>query len=135
MTTSTRERIAILAAAMRAYDRAHAEVVCSVCGASWDREEGTDCRWCTEALGRLRDNERKALLWPDWLHIVRHPGYLACSDVDRKIWAQTRGVANVEGAASFWAEHLRRGVEAGLITRHEAEGALRRAGKVVEAAA
>jgi hypothetical protein len=118
--------LALLAAAMRAYDATVER--CARCGATWTIDEGSECRWCAEGDARLLGDQRQALLWPDWA-TKRDDRYYRISPEDQEVWDATRGIPRGEkadGARRFYGERLRRAVDAGLITMREADDALRR---------
>jgi hypothetical protein len=113
-----------LAAAIRAYDATVEH--CAICGATWTVAEGAECRWCAEGARRLLEDQRQALLHPEWAQ-QRDARYYQLSPEDQKLWDHTRGIPRRgDGAITFYGERLRRGVDCGLITMHEASQALRR---------
>lgn len=104
---TTLERIALLAAAIRAYDRVHAITVCDTCGATWETIDGDGtCNWCATA----DTNQRR---WQ--AELTLHPP----DDIDPDNPAD-------DGALTGWAERLHRAVQTGLVTEHQAETAIRR---------
>lgn len=114
----------LLVAALKAFDRAHERQTCTACGATWD-DDATTCRWCEAANRRLVDDERRAILWPAWAE-GHGPRYDELDELDRQVWDQTRGVPAGTGQVKFWAGRLRRALDAGIVTMHEADAALRR---------
>jgi hypothetical protein len=114
----------LLAAAIKAYDATVEH--CAMCGATWTVDEMAECRWCADAHRRLLEDQRQALLHPEWAQ-QRDARYYQLSPEDQKLWDQTRGIPRRgDGAITFHGERLRRGVECGLITMHEASQALKR---------
>lgn len=108
---STLERIAFLAAAMRAHDAAFALEECDACGATYDPIVfGWDCKWCAES-------ERRQLRWQR--EMLLEPAFLG-DDYDELVH---------DGPLRFYAEHVKRSIEAGLITMREADHAFRRVGR------
>lgn len=116
----------LLVAAMHAYDAAFALMTCDDCGAQWDRDEGETCRWCAEAAERQIEWQRRMLLYPAFAAVDHGPRYDELNEPDRRVWDATRGLTPGGGSATFWAGQLRRAVEVGLVTMHEADLALRR---------
>lgn len=105
------------------------ERVCAVCSASWvgHERDGDWCAWCEASDARQRALERRLLLDPPWLRTsAGDPRYDALSDLDRAVWDRTRGQSRGTDSVVAWAARLRRAVEAELITRNEAERAMRR---------
>ncbi len=103
---TTLQRIALLAAAIRAYDRVHELVVCDTCGASWHTIDGDGtCNWCTTAEANQRRWQAELTLTP--------PNTDPDNPAD-------------DGALTAWAERLHRAVQTGLITNQQAETAIRR---------
>lgn len=107
--TPTRDRIALLAAAMRAYDRVFGLdvelVCCGECGATWHGYAEDECDWCAAAEERQRRWQAEMVL--------------TAPDVDPEDIA-------FDGATRGWADRLAVAVEAELITREQAERAWRR---------
>lgn len=117
-------RLDLLAAAIKAYDATYE--CCAMCGATWTHDEMDECRWCAEGNARLLEDQRHALLWPDWAQ-PRDGRYYQMSPADQKIWDATRGIPRRgDGAITFYGERLRRAVDCGLITMRQADEALRR---------
>ena len=106
------------------------ERVCRVCGADWvghQRDGDEWCGWCEDSLIRRAAAERAELLDPSWLRSdAGNPRYEALDDTDRAIWDRTRGQSRGADSLAAWAGRLRRAVDGGLITRHEAERAMRK---------
>ena len=100
---TTLQHIALLAAAMRAYDRVHTVTVCDTCGATWETVDGDTCNWCTTAL----DNQRR---WQAELTLTPPDN----TDPDDQRY---------DGIMQAWADRLETAVEAEIITAHQAERA------------
>lgn len=123
MTTAAPPRptlhvVALLAAAMRAYDRAHAVIACDACGASWtsaeaaswDVTEGATCRWCTT---RAKANAEFILKPP------APRGYGYATDEDLAALGYDRDADRQQDLAR-WAQDMEMAVGAGIITEQEA---------------
>lgn len=79
---------------------------CETCGATWERDEGPECRWCRQA----EENQRR---WQ--AELVLEPPNVDPDDI------------TYDGVMTGWAERLAVAVEAGLIDRRKAEAAWKRA--------
>lgn len=101
------------------------DLECTVCKAGWVGKEG-DCAWCAAELERLRADQRRMLLWPDWLAVDHGPRYDELSAVDKAVWDRTRGQVPGHDSIPAWVERLARAVKADLITEDEARGAIER---------
>jgi hypothetical protein len=113
-------------AAMSAHDAVVAHLsTCQWCGATWDLDEGYGCRWCAEALERMREDQRRRLLWPDWAESPSER-YDELSAVDRAVWDRTRGIHRGEGSVDAHCKHLLDAEAAGIVTTDEARAALDR---------
>jgi hypothetical protein len=116
----------LIFAAMAAHDVVCTHLTtCQWCGATWEFDEGYECRWCAEALERMRDDQRQRLLWPDW---AADPGdrYDELSAVDKAVWDRTRGIIRGEGSVAVWTQRLMAAADAGIVTRSDATAALDR---------
>lgn len=78
---------------------------CDVCGATWVGADGDPCTWCADALNRQAKWQAELLLQPP--------------DID----PDDRNHDNVMLA---WAQRLKRGVEAELVTQMQASNAWER---------
>ena len=94
-------------------------VTCLVCGASWEGSEGDDCYWCDRAYEQKRQSERDRLLFPEWMNWGDR--FYACSDIDRIVWAQTRGFNG--DYRGNWENAVCDGLERGIITGAESDAA------------
>ena len=92
------------------------QLACSVCQATWSGRNGDPCPWCVAAAERQRLEQRRLLLYPDWLH-EDGPRYDDLSDVDTAVWDRTRCQVRGAGSIEAWAERLARSVQSELITR------------------
>jgi len=102
---------------------------CATCRAEWEglEADGEWCPWCEAREAHQRALERSLLLDPPWLRTdVGNPRYDALDDVDKQVWDRTRGQLHGTDSILVWAARLRRAVDSGLITNHEAERAIRR---------
>lgn len=99
--------------------------VCRDCGGSWCGEPEGACPWCVDADERQRLEQRRRLLFPDFLH-EESPRYDDLGELDRAAWDRTRGIERGEGSRRAWGERLARAVESGLITDTEARAAIER---------
>ena len=100
------------------------------CGAGWVGLPDDECGWCYEAHLRQLEEQRRRLLWPEWM-IKPGPRYDELSEVDQAVWDRTRGQTRDAGSIEAWAERLARAVRSGLITAAEAETALTRGERYV----
>ncbi len=83
------------------------DLCCSSCSATWVGALFEPCSWCERHLVRQREHQADLLLTP------------LLPDVDD---------ARYTTAVKAWAERLARGVEAGIVTEHEARRVLHRRG-------
>lgn len=118
MTTAAPPRptlhvVALLAAAMRAYDRAHAVIACDACGASWDVTEGAACRWCA---AWAKANAEFILKAP----APRGYGYATNDDLATLGYDRD---ADRQRDLARWAQDMEIAVEAGIITEEKARTA------------
>ena len=103
--------------------------VCATCSAEWEglERDGDWCPWCEAREADQRAAERALLLDPPWLRSSAGDArYDALDEVDRAVWDRTRGQLRGSDSIVVWAARLRRAVDSGLITNHEAERAIRR---------
>jgi hypothetical protein len=71
--------------------------------------------------------ERRELLDPPHLRSdAGNPRYDALSDVQKAVWDRTRGQTRGTDSVAWWVARLERAVDVGLITRDEAEQAMRK---------
>lgn len=82
----------------------HADLCCTVCGATWVGVVGEPCMFCEARLTATRDHQRELLLRPP--------------DVRRE-------ARNYEAVMRAWLDRLTTGYECGLIERNEALNAYR----------
>lgn len=106
MAAVNRNPLYLLTAAIHAYDAVHRLNRCVTCGASWERHEGDECRWCAEALENMRRWQAETVLQPP--------------DIDRDD-------ITYDDVMRGWAERLANAVTAELIPRTKAEAAWKRA--------
>lgn len=85
----------------------YVDVECSACGATWIGPLFEACPWCADALERMRQRQAVLLLNAE----LPDP-----ADV------------RYDGAVKAWGERLARGVDAGLISEHEARQVLHHRG-------
>lgn len=114
---TTLEKLALLAAAIRAYDQTHRLRTCDTCGAAWDPTEDADCRWC--AARRQADID----------HLLTPPepsgrGYATATDLRR---LGINPTVEYDAQLRAWVDDLRAAVDTGLITRRQKNDAIRRA--------
>jgi hypothetical protein len=83
------------------------ELDCSACGYGWVGLAGQECNACAVTRERLAKWQAEKLLRPE---------------------LPDRDSPRFDGAFEAWAERLARGVDAGLVTAHDATKALRRRG-------
>ena len=103
--------------------------VCATCRAEWEglERDGDWCPWCEAREAHQRAVERRLLLDPPWLRSSAGDArYDALDDDSRAVWDRTRGQIRGSDSVVVWAARLRRAVDSGLITNHEAERAIRR---------
>jgi hypothetical protein len=98
------------------------DLACDACGATWVGEPDGVCPWCVDAAERQQLEQRRVLLFPDWLYDRDHPRYDDLDEVDRRVWDRTRGTPPLRP----WDERLARAVQSEIITRVEADAALTR---------
>jgi hypothetical protein len=104
-------------------------VACDVCEATWVGRPGDACSWCQRAEERQREDQRRLLLDPPWLHSdCGNVRYDELSAVDRAVWDRTRGQTRGADSIKAWHGRLVRGVESRLISEHEARTAWHRRG-------
>jgi len=96
------------------------------CGAGWVGLPDDGCPWCAAAFERAVAEQRRALLWPDWL-AEQGPTYDKLSPADRAVWDATRRIRRGEASVRAWARRLGEAVSAGIVTDVEAEAAIDRA--------
>ena len=111
---------------------------CSKCAAPADKLIGAYayCWGCAEALlepirlrlesiDRARELRRENLLHPAWLRSdAGLPRYDSLSDLDKRVWNQTRGQTSEPQSVMAWAMALFEAVRDELLTTDEAERAL-----------
>ncbi len=100
---------------------------CGVCDATWTGLYTDDpewCWWCERRDQRIRDDQRRILLWPE--QPERGPRYDQLDDIGKAVWDRTRGQTTGHGSIVAWTGRLARAVETELITEHEARAAIRR---------
>jgi hypothetical protein len=103
------------------------ERVCTECDASWVGLADDGCGWCERALERQRADQRLLLLDPPHLRTsVGDPRYDQLCEDSKLVWDVTRGQRRGTDSVLAWTQRLARAVEAELITRREAEQAMRR---------
>ena len=103
--------------------------VCATCRAEWEglERDGDWCPWCQARDADQRAAERRLLLDPPWLRTsAGQARYDALDDDSRAVWDRTRGQIRGSDSVVVWAARLRRAVDTELITRDEANRALRR---------
>lgn len=103
---------------------------CRDCGAGWVGAPDDPCAWCAQAAERQLLEERKLLLDPPWLRTSAGDlRYEELSEIDRAIWDRTRGQSRGTDSVEQWVRRLGRAVQADLITKAEADGAIDRLGR------
>jgi hypothetical protein len=106
------------------YGAGWAELRCVACSAEWVGVLFDPCPWCQHSSDLLLEQQRRLLLYPDWLESVRQgPRYDDLDDVGRAIWDATRGQPRGHGSLAAWLVRLARAVDVGLITQPEADAA------------
>lgn len=88
------------------YGPGHFDLACQLCGATWAGIPGDPCWWCERAAEIQIDHQIDLLLAAP-----------ECDPAD----------VRYEGCMEAWVQRLRVGIEAGLITRQQAETAYTRA--------
>jgi hypothetical protein len=96
------------------------------CGAGWIGLADDPCWWCAQAERRQLEDQRRRLLWPDWM-ADQGARYDDLSPVDKAVWDRTRGITRGEDSVKAWTGRLLDSVAAGIITDAEARAALDRA--------
>jgi hypothetical protein len=107
-----------------------ARQTCPDCGASWTGDYQT-CDWCEDAKRRQLEDQRQAILHPEWMvaqawTVPLGPNPHELSELDRRIWRETRGIPVDDGPMKSWVQRLKRAVASGLVTMHESDLALMR---------
>src|SRR5262245_33043602 len=92
---------------------------CTGCRGSWVGWPDATCEWCDARDARMRDDERKALLFPSWA-ARNGPRYDDLSDADKAVWRQTRGQHDDADSIIRWMHNLTVAVEDGVISEDEA---------------
>lgn len=99
--------------------------VCPNCGASWyGTDDGYECEWCERKCLAIREGQRRALLFPDWLGWDDR--YWRLSEIDKRVWENTRGIRG--DFVAQWQTKLFRAI-GDLVTETEASQALSRNAK------
>ena len=82
---------------------------CSACRATWCGEDGDPCEWCERTLQRLQADQRRMLLWPDWLsNDEGNPRFDELTEIDEAVWDRTRGQTRGTDSIQAWAGRLAR---------------------------
>jgi hypothetical protein len=102
----------------------HVERACQ-CGATWIGGADDPCWWCAQAERRQLDDQRRRLLWPEWM-ASQGPRYDELAPVDRAVWDRTRGILRGADSVKAWTHRLIDAVDAGIVTEAEARAALNR---------
>jgi len=76
------------------------------------------CLWCWKRDQINLQMYREKLLQPEWMH-NQGPKYQQLSDVDKRIWNQTRGIKPVADIEQEWVNQLHAAEQAGHITSEE----------------
>ena len=101
--------------------------VCDACKAGWVGAADDPCQWCIDRDLDLVADERRLLLDPPWLRSdAGSSRYDQLTEVDKMVWDRTRGQSRGADSVLTWVARLRRAVDTGLVTRREAEKAIRR---------
>ena len=74
----------------------------------------------------MQEDERKALLWPEWASNGYGPWFDALDEVNQAIWRQTRGQDATPAIMMTWVQKLGDAVERGDITDVQARAAVKR---------
>lgn len=82
-------------------------------GYQWEQ-----CSWCWKRDQVALQMHREALLQPAWLY-DQGPKYQQLSDVDKRIWNQTRGIKAVADVEQDWLNTLHESEQSGHITAVE----------------
>lgn len=98
---------------------------CNLCGAGWWGRPMARCHWCTSAVETMLEDQRRRLLHPDWAE-DQGDRYDELSPADRLVWDRTRSISRGSGSVEAWTKRLLEAVDAGIVTRDEADAALRR---------
>lgn len=93
-------------------------IECSECGAAWEGIEG-NCYWCDKRYEYKRDAQRTRLLFPEWMNWGDR--FRDCSEINRTIWAQTRGFTG--DYRGKWEDALFDAIENRVVTDVEADAA------------
>src|SRR4030095_15244710 len=88
------------------------------CGATWMGYRWEACNWCVKRDLINLQVYRQKLLQPEWMH-NQGPKYQQLSDVDKRIWNETRGIKPVADVEKDWMNHLNEAEQAGHITADE----------------
>jgi hypothetical protein len=100
---------------------------CTKCKASWvGYPDEQECDWCIRRAERMQEDERKALLWPEWASNGYGQWFDALDDVNKAIWRQTRGQDATPQMMMTWVQKLGDAVERGDITDVQARAAVKR---------
>jgi hypothetical protein len=101
------------------------DLQCTLCGATWVGPLLDPCSWCAERAARDLSDIRHELLYPEWA-VPQGERYEALSELDKRVWDQTRGIRRGVAVEHAWARALRQAIEAGIITVAEADDAINR---------
>lgn len=93
-----------------------------MCNASWVGPIDDYCEWCHSRFVNDVDSKRNRLLFPEWLSWGDR--YWACIEIDRTVWANTRGfIGDFESA---WVDRLSNAFDNQLVTEDEVRQAIER---------
>ena len=118
--------VAVVGAAGPAHPPEMRLLHCQECGATWVGYPSDECDWCIRRAKRMEEDERKALLWPEWASNGFGAWYDQLDEVNQAIWRQTRGQDATPEMMLTWVAKLSAAVLAGDITDVQARAAVKK---------
>ena len=98
---------------------------CVQCGASWvGYPDEQECEWCIRRAIRVHEDERRALLWPEWSTARNGQKYDDLDPVNQMIWRETREQTADTDTVVKWLAKLSAAVANGDIPADQAAAAI-----------